>query len=231
MEQPSQSPRGPAFVRSIVYKTGAVCRSPMAVNSSCECSQFYFQRVSSPVVGYSGSVQPSVELHLPRRDGWPSQTSVYHLPPSTQFGSVQPRVSVIASDTADAVAQRPSVAYDLLWRRLLNLRPLRRYCPSLLSTVVSMPTSFTPLHNLKCMLFNVRSVCNKLSELSVEIAINNSDITLITETWLYQEDNSSLLINVNDFVVLSKDRKSMAAVYAQNIRASFDTRSVVIGEK
>ena len=63
-----------------------------------------------PSSGYSGSVKPSVELHLPRRDGCPTQTSVHHLPPSTKFGSVQPRVSAIASDTADAVAQRPSVA-------------------------------------------------------------------------------------------------------------------------
>ena len=47
---------------------------------------------------------------------------------------------------------------------------------------VSMQTSSTPLHNLKCRLFNARSVCNKLSQLSVDIAINKSDITLITET-------------------------------------------------
>ena len=70
---------------------------------------------------------------------------------------------------------------------------------------VSMQTSSTPLHNLKCRQFNVRSVCNKLSELSVDIAINNSDITLITETWLHKEVSSSLLINVNDVIGLRKD--------------------------
>ena len=72
-----------------------------------------------------------------------------------------------------------------------------------------MQTSSTLLHKLKCRLINARSVWNKLSELSVDIAINNSDITLITETWLRQEGGNSLLINVKDFIVLRKDRKSL----------------------
>ena len=59
---------------------------------------------------YNGSVQPSVGLHLPTRDGCSTLTSVHYLPSSTQFGFVQPRVSAIASVTAGTVAQRSSVA-------------------------------------------------------------------------------------------------------------------------
>ena len=64
--------------------------------------------------GYSGYVQPLAELHLPTRDGCPTSTSVHQLLSSTQFGSVQPQVSALASDTADAgaAAQWSSVAND-----------------------------------------------------------------------------------------------------------------------
>ena len=93
---------------------------------------------------------------------------------------------------------------------------------------VSIQTSSTPWHNLKCRLFNARSVCNKLSELTVDIAINNSYITLITETWLRQEVSSSLLINVNDFIVFRKDRKSLGGGVCAIIKSSLDTRSVKI---
>ena len=64
--------------------------------------------------GYSGYVQPLAGLHLPTRDGCPTSTSVPQLLSSTQFGSVQPQVSALASDTAGAGAavQWSSVAND-----------------------------------------------------------------------------------------------------------------------
>ena len=64
--------------------------------------------------GYSGYVRPSAGLHLPTRDGCPTLTSVHQLLSSTQFGSVVPQVSALASDTAGAgaAAQWSSVAND-----------------------------------------------------------------------------------------------------------------------
>ena len=64
--------------------------------------------------GYSGYVQPLAGLHLPTRDGCPTSTFVHQLLSSTQFGSVQPQVSALASDTAGAgaAAQGLSVAND-----------------------------------------------------------------------------------------------------------------------
>ena len=65
--------------------------------------------------GYSGYVQPLAGLHLPTRDGCPTSTSVHPFElSSTQFGSVQPQVSALASDTAGAgaAAQWFSVAND-----------------------------------------------------------------------------------------------------------------------
>ena len=67
-----------------------------------------------------------------------------------------------------------------------------------------------------------------MSELSVDIAINNSDITLITETWSRQEVSSSLLINVNNFIVLRKGRKSLGGGVCAIIKSSLDTRPVKI---
>ena len=60
--------------------------------------------------------------------------------------------------------------------------------------------------NLHVLLFNARSIVNKLSELHFLLYCTNQDIFVITETWLHVDILSSLLDPKGLFTVLRRDR-------------------------
>ena len=59
---------------------------------------------------------------------------------------------------------------------------------------------------MKCLLFNARSLKNKLPDLYTVIDKNNYDLILITESWLNSSVPDHLLVNSRDFSVFRTDR-------------------------
>ena len=59
---------------------------------------------------------------------------------------------------------------------------------------------------LRSLLFNARSIVNKLSELHHLLYNVGYDLLLITETWLHSDIPSSLLDPNSEYVVMRKDR-------------------------
>ena len=59
---------------------------------------------------------------------------------------------------------------------------------------------------LKCVLFNARSLGNKLLELHHLLYTCDYDVVLVTESWLDNSMTSALLDPANKFCVIRKDR-------------------------
>jgi len=57
------------------------------------------------------------------------------------------------------------------------------------------------------MLFNSRSICNKLAVLHHIMYIDNLDMIFVTETWLHCGISDGLLDPNSTFTIVRKDRK------------------------
>jgi len=60
--------------------------------------------------------------------------------------------------------------------------------------------------NVACVMFNARSLCNKLVELHYLLYLSKFDILLITESWLHEGITNDLLDPERKFTVLRCDR-------------------------
>jgi len=60
--------------------------------------------------------------------------------------------------------------------------------------------------NVACVMFNARSLCNKLVELHYLLYLSKFDILLITESWLHEGITNGLLDPEGKFTVLRCDR-------------------------
>ena len=81
-------------------------------------------------------------------------------------------------------------------------------CPPqpLLVHMLISPFGMSNTGNLYGLLFNSRSIVNKLSELHYLLYCTSQDIFVITETWLHDDIMSSLLDPKGLFTVIRKDR-------------------------
>ncbi len=59
------------------------------------------------------------------------------------------------------------------------------------------------------MLFNARSLKNKLSEFNIMLKHEKPDIVMVTETWLDDSVTDSLLCNGADYSIFRNDRGSV----------------------
>ena len=62
--------------------------------------------------------------------------------------------------------------------------------------------------HLKCWLINARSVVNKQPEVAVFIQIQNSDLLLITESWLHQDILDSE-VNILGYQMIRRDNHEL----------------------
>lgn len=73
----------------------------------------------------------------------------------------------------------------------------------------------------KCVLFNARSVCNKLPDIHSFIAINSPDIIIFVESWLHSKFPSCDLSAGLPYHVLRNDRDSKGGGVAVLVRDNF----------
>ena len=70
-------------------------------------------------------------------------------------------------------------------------------------------TDFTTVHDIKCTMFNARSLKNKLPELHYILHNDKPDVVIVTETWLDGTVTDSVLCGNSGYSIFRNDRESI----------------------
>ena len=86
--------------------------------------------------------------------------------------------------------------------------------------------------NVACLMFNARSLCNKLVELHYLLYSSKFDILLVTESWLHAGITNSLFDPESKFTVLRHDRSiTLLAITGLIFRQTFSSTTWTVRQR